>query len=82
MKKICYILVVLLLPTILFPTHIEATTVGDLKKQLNELQANLNKQKEEQQLTQAQINSTYASIDSINKRVNEIDLERKQLSED
>lgn len=79
MKKIILSLFILSM-FIVLPNNISAKTLGDLKKELKELEANINKANQDKTLTQEQINKTYSEIDSINKQITQIDTERKQIA--
>lgn len=82
MKKTMIFIILLLIPFIITYNEVEATTVGDLKKELTELENKQNEADQKKNLTQAQINSVYAMIDSLNKQINEIEEEKKKLSEE
>ena len=79
MKKIILSLFILSL-FIMLPSNISAKTLGELKKELQELEEENKKANQDKSMTQEQINKTYSSIDNINKQIAQIDIERKQIA--
>ncbi|MDD3452756.1 MAG: peptidoglycan DD-metalloendopeptidase family protein [Bacilli bacterium] len=72
-KKIMQVfsIIVFIIPTFMSPTKVSAQTLGDLKSELDAKLAELNANKEEQQLTEAQINSINSTIASIKKQIDQ-----------
>ncbi|MDD3186887.1 MAG: peptidoglycan DD-metalloendopeptidase family protein [Bacilli bacterium] len=81
-KYISAFIIIALIITLPSSSTVRATTLGDLKKELAELEASYQAKEEQQQLTQQQINDTYAAIDETNRQINEIDTERTKLTEE
>ena len=78
MKKFLLVFVSLF---ILIP-NIEAKTLGELKKELENFELEQKEAEYNRQLTQDQLNKNYASMADANKKISEINSERKQLNED
>lgn len=83
MKKLVIVLfLVLLIGSSMRLNRVDATTLGDLKRELNEMEQEYSNQKQQEELTKQQINDVYATIDSINRQINDIDTERTRLTEE
>ena len=78
MKKFLLVFVSLF---ILIP-NVEAKTLGELKKELENFELEQKEAEYNRQLTQDQLNKNYASMADANKKISEINSERKQLNED
>lgn len=76
------IIFILLIPTFLMPTHVQAQTLGDLKKELKELQAQKAEQDKDKQLTQSEIDRINQELVNISIKKDEIDNERHELSKE
>lgn len=84
MKKIINILMVfvLIVPYVILPEGVGAKTLGDMKKELAKLEAEIKKNKQEKQLTEQQINQTRSNINDISKNIDQIQVDIKTLNEE
>lgn len=84
MKKVLYSLLtlVLVIPTIVIPEKVEGKTVGDLKKEIAELEAQIKNNKNEKKYTQEQIDKAQSEINSISNTINRMQYEIKDLNDE
>lgn len=81
-KLVMLLFIVLLIGASVRMSKVDATTLGDLKKGLNEMEQDYSNQKQQEELTRQQINDVYSTIDSITRQINDIDTERTRLTEE
>jgi len=81
-KNIFIIIFICLMFTSAFISKTSATTVGDLKRELAELEANQSEANQNKTLTQAQINATYAKIGEATNAINQIQVDRKTIADE
>lgn len=82
MKKLTYLLVIIIFVMMIFPKNIEAKTLQNMYDQLAELQDKYNKNKNNKQLTESQINQLNGEISSISATIEKTRKEIKQAEID
>lgn len=82
MKKLTYLLVIIIFVMMIFPKNIEAKTLQNMYDQLAELQDKYNKNKNNKQLTESQINKLNGEISSISATIEKTRKEIKQAEID
>lgn len=82
MKKITNMMLIMMLLTVSFavPESVRAKTVGDLKSELKVLIDEMNENKEEQELTEAQIKTTEQAVVSTTKEIETTQIEIQELA--
>lgn len=84
MRKMINILLVavMVIPYLIIPIDVNAKTVGDLKKELSALEAEMNENKQNQELTKEEINNTYSNINSTSNNINKIQNDIKTTNDE
>ena len=82
MKKKIFILLIVLIMIFIPLYRVEAKTLGDLKKELSNLEAKYEENKENKKLTDEQISSLTSEINTLTGKINSIKSEIKKAEED
>ncbi|NLL44106.1 MAG: peptidoglycan DD-metalloendopeptidase family protein [Mollicutes bacterium] len=84
MRKIFNILmiIVLVIPYVILPEEVEAKTLGDLKRELAELEAEIRQNKKEKEMTEQQITNTRTNIQNISEEIEQIYVDIENLNKE